>query len=296
MAGALAAAALAVLVGIFGVLTFLLLRMSSNNAAVEEPEDQQRKKKDKKQRGRGADAGAEEDEGEGSEGENEDEDDPAVAKRKADKEKKRGEQQAAAAAKRQAQREREDAKAEKNAKYNQQQKEKDLKHEQKEDEERKRREEKERKEKEASNNQKERFAVEPVGADDGDERADTSVERFTEYIKMRKVVNLEDVAAAFKMKSTAAIDRIRQLEKQGRLSGVFDDRGKYVYIPADELEAVAVWMRKKGRINRAELVESCNRLIRLSPTEDAKAKLDEEALSAANRLLTPADVAKEAGT
>lgn len=52
--------------------------------------------------------------------------------------------------------------------------------------------------------------------------------------QVRKVVNLEDVAAEFRLRASAVIDRIQQLEKLDRLSGIFDDRGKYIYITAED--------------------------------------------------------------
>merc|ERR1712187_985435 len=96
--------------------------------------------------------------------------------------------------------------------------------------------------------------------------------------------NLEDIAAEFRMKTTAAIDRLEQLEKLGHLSGIFDDRGKYVYITKEEMAGVADWLKSRGRINRADLVAACNRIIRLNPTEEDKAKLEQEAKSAAAAL------------
>merc|ERR1712137_533703 len=99
-------------------------------------------------------------------------------------------------------------------------------------------------------------------------------------VKLRKVVNLEDLAAEFRMKTSAAIDRLEQLEKMGRLSGIFDDRGKYIFVTAEEMTEVAAWLKSKGRINRADLVAGCNRLIRLNPTAEDKAKLEAEALAA----------------
>ena len=41
---------------------------------------------------------------------------------------------------------------------------------------------------------------------------------------------LEDLAAHFKMKAQDTIDRVTDLLDQGHLSGVMDDRGKFIYI------------------------------------------------------------------
>ena len=61
-----------------------------------------------------------------------------------------------------------------------------------------------------------------------------------------------------------AIDRVKTLQSEGRLSGVMDDRGKFICIAADEYEAVARFIRQRGRVSIAELADSVNRLIRLN--------------------------------
>ena len=49
------------------------------------------------------------------------------------------------------------------------------------------------------------------------------------------------------------------------MTGVIDDRGKFIYISRDELEAVAKFIRQRGRVSIAELAESSNKLINISP-------------------------------
>ena len=46
---------------------------------------------------------------------------------------------------------------------------------------------------------------------------------------------LDDLAAEFKLNTREAIDRIKGLELNGSLNGVFDERGKYIYITETEL-------------------------------------------------------------
>lgn len=64
---------------------------------------------------------------------------------------------------------------------------------------------------------------------------ESAVGRFVEYVKLRKVVHLEDLAAEFRIKAVHVIKRLEDLEKMGRLSGIFDDRGKYIYITSEDL-------------------------------------------------------------
>lgn len=134
----------------------------------------------------------------------------------------------------------------------------------KDDIERKAREEKERQEHEEYLKMKASFAVEEEGFDEEDDSKEELVQNFIDFIKTSKIVVLEDLAAQFKLKTQAAIDRIIELQKDNRLSGVIDDRGKFIYISEDELQAFAKFIRQRGRVSIAELAEHSNSLINLS--------------------------------
>jgi len=150
------------------------------------------------------------------------------------------------------------------------QKKKDLieeeKQKQEEEEERIRKEEQERKEQEEYEKLKLAFSVEEsgVGCDSEEEKEDIFT-KFLEYIKDKKIVLLEDIAGEFKMKTQEVIDRIQELQKEGTLTGVIDDRGKFIYITMEELEAVAKFIRQRGRVSIQELVDASNQLINLNP-------------------------------
>ena len=75
------------------------------------------------------------------------------------------------------------------------------------------------------------------------------------------------------------VTRIHSLEEMGHLTGVMDDRGKYIYITPDEMETVAKWIEKKGRVSVDDLVAYCNSFIDLTTKKDevkaeTKAKLE----------------------
>ncbi len=133
-----------------------------------------------------------------------------------------------------------------------------------EEEEQKRREEKERKEYEEYLKLKEAFQVEEEGYDENtEENEENRLETFIQYIKDTKVVLLEDLAAHFKMKTQDAIDRVTTLVDEEKLTGVIDDRGKFIYISQDELQAVAKFVTQRGRVSIVELAENSNKLISL---------------------------------
>ena len=58
-----------------------------------------------------------------------------------------------------------------------------------------------------------------------------------------------------------AIQRVQELQDQDLITGVIDDRGKYIFISQDELEGVARFMRQRGRVSISELAEASNTLI-----------------------------------
>lgn len=87
--------------------------------------------------------------------------------------------------------------------------------------------------------------------------------RFVDYIKQRKMVPIEEAATEFGLRSSEVVDRIQGLEAMGRLTGVMDERGKFIYISKDEMEAVAAYIKRKGRISIAALAAQSNDLIDL---------------------------------
>ena len=64
------------------------------------------------------------------------------------------------------------------------------------------------------------------------------------------------------------IDRVKSLLEEGRLTGVLDDRGKFIYITMEEYDAVARFIRQRGRVSISDLAESSNQLINLTALED----------------------------
>ena len=51
----------------------------------------------------------------------------------------------------------------------------------------------------------------------------------------------------------------------GMLTGVMDDRGKFIYISEEELQKVKRFIEQRGRVNISELAKSSNQLINLKP-------------------------------
>ncbi|XP_054258805.1 DDRGK domain-containing protein 1 [Macrosteles quadrilineatus] len=136
------------------------------------------------------------------------------------------------------------------------------------EQEKKEKEEKERQEYEEYLKLKEAFSIEQEGYDESESEENKSnlLQDFISYIQTNKVVVLEDLAATFKLKTQFVIDRIQDLQTEGRITGVIDDRGKFIYISQEELEAVAKFVKQRGRVSLTELAENSNRLVTLVPS------------------------------
>lgn len=91
-----------------------------------------------------------------------------------------------------------------------------------------------------------------------------------EYIQTHKVVFFEDLAGHFQLTTKEALDKISELESEHLLNGVVDDRGKYICITEQEMDACKRFVNEKGRISRAELVMEWSRIISLEPKKVKK--------------------------
>jgi len=132
------------------------------------------------------------------------------------------------------------------------------------EEEKRLQEEKEKREYEEYLKLKEAFTVEEEGCDEEEDSEESKLALFINYIKDNKVVLLEDLAANFRMKTQDAIARISSLQESGQLTGVIDDRGKFIYISQEELENVAKFIRQQGRVSITDLAANSNKLITLA--------------------------------
>uniref|UniRef100_G1T3Q2 DDRGK domain-containing protein 1 n=1 Tax=Oryctolagus cuniculus TaxID=9986 RepID=G1T3Q2_RABIT len=138
-----------------------------------------------------------------------------------------------------------------------------LEEEQKEEEERKAREEQAQREHEEYLKLKESFVVEEEGVGETmtEEQSHSFLTEFVNYIKQSKVVLLEDLASQVGLRTQDTINRIQDLLAEGTLTGVIDDRGKFIYITPEELAAVANFIRQRGRVSITELAQASNSLI-----------------------------------
>ncbi|KAL8433483.1 hypothetical protein Efla_001080 [Eimeria flavescens] len=173
--------------------------------------------------------------------------------------------------------------------YRRRQAERDRIREEQEAEEERKAEEQRKKEQEEYEEWKKAFKVEAEGElEISPEKEAQELERFLAFIRMRKAVELEEIAAEFALKTKCpfavyvqeCIKRIESLQESGRLCGVLDDRGRFLCLTEDELQKVAAALKAQGRFSKeTDLVAVCNRIIRLTPSEEDKKRIEEEQLS-----------------
>ncbi|NXW94814.1 DDRGK protein, partial [Alopecoenas beccarii] len=148
-----------------------------------------------------------------------------------------------------------------------------LEEERQEEEKRKAKEEEEKREYEEYLKLKESFVVEEEGVEESmtEEESRSFLLEFLEYVKKTKVIQLEDLASHLGLRTQDAINRIQDLMADGTLTGVIDDRGKFIYITPEEMAAVAQYIKQRGRVSIAELAQASNSLINLQPDSRALA-------------------------
>lgn len=137
-------------------------------------------------------------------------------------------------------------------------------------------EEKKKKDDEEYDQWKDFIKVGEEGEEGIDFNKEEVINQFLDYIKIRKVVSLEDLSGTFKLNPNKIVEKLNQYEKEGRIMGIIDDRGKYIYITEKEMGLIEKMLTNRGRISKTDLIKECNRLIRFEPTEQDKIKITEE--------------------
>ena len=137
-------------------------------------------------------------------------------------------------------------------------------------------EEQKKKDDEIYNQWKDMMKVGEEGEEKMDFKNEEVIKKFLDYIKIRKVVSLEDISGTFKLSTNDVVMKLNQFEQEGRIFGIIDDRGKYIYITEKEMGLIEKMLMNRGRISKTDLIKECNRLIRFEPTEQDKIKINEE--------------------
>ncbi|XP_034023186.1 DDRGK domain-containing protein 1-like [Thalassophryne amazonica] len=138
---------------------------------------------------------------------------------------------------------------------------------QQEEEELRAKEEEERRQEEEYLRLKASFIIEDQGEEQQltEDQSQSLLKEFIQYIEKSKVVLLEDLASQFGLRTQDAIVRLQDLLANGSITGVIDDRGKFISITPEELDSVAQFIKRRGRVSITELAQASNSLINLIP-------------------------------
>ena len=138
-------------------------------------------------------------------------------------------------------------------------------------------EEKERKEQQEYEKWKEFMTLEETGTKLEEEKDDENLlKRFLDYVKLRKTVSIEDLAMAFDLTNKACLQRLNSLIESGMLTGVIDERGKFLFIDKKEIGELLRTIKDRGQFSRGDLIEAFSEIIRQEPTEEDLKQIREE--------------------
>lgn len=113
------------------------------------------------------------------------------------------------------------------------------------------------------------FEVQAQGEESvsGAEKQKEEDERLVAFLRARKIAPLDEAAAELGLRGARVAERVTALLADGSLSGIVDERGKFVHVSEDEMRAVADYVRAKGRVTIAELAAKSAELIDLTPAD-----------------------------
>ena len=82
-------------------------------------------------------------------------------------------------------------------------------------------------------------------------------------LRKHKLLLLEDLSHKFKLSTKELVDKIKELENKGQISGIFDERGKYLVIEDSEWCAIKNYINARGRVKKTDIMSECAKLIKI---------------------------------
>lgn len=127
-------------------------------------------------------------------------------------------------------------------------------------------EEKRQKEEEEYQSWKSSMTVQASGS--GDSEKDGLVaqsDTIIALIQRERSVILESLSARFQTSTAMMVELLEKLVKEGRLEGVFDEHGKFVYVTREDRLKLAKIIQRRGRVGIGELTREANAIISIDP-------------------------------
>lgn len=91
-------------------------------------------------------------------------------------------------------------------------------------------------------------------------------EKLVALIRTQKVCKVVALGKHFQLKPEQVLAKLKRAEQHGRLFGIIDDRGNYVYFQEAELDQLALHVKQQGRIQLADFAKTVNEMVDFKPT------------------------------
>lgn len=82
-----------------------------------------------------------------------------------------------------------------------------------------------------------------------------------EHGRAKCVMVLQEAARELEIAVPELVATIEQLLKDDVITGVFDDRGKFIFVSEEHFKRVAKFIRLRGRVSVVEVARECNKII-----------------------------------
>lgn len=112
------------------------------------------------------------------------------------------------------------------------------------------------------------FSVEEEGKnkmseDEEKRKVEALNQELVAVLRKNKLSLLEDLSHKFKLSTKDLVSKIQELEKASSISGIFDERGKYLVIENDEWQSIKNYITVRGRVKKTDIMTECAKLIKI---------------------------------
>lgn len=96
--------------------------------------------------------------------------------------------------------------------------------------------------------------------------ADEQEERLKKFLTTQapnssKVLVLDTTAKSYNVSVERLVGVLESLKESGSVSGVLDDRGKFIFVSDAEYRQIAKFLNNRGRVSMTELIREANRIV-----------------------------------
>jgi hypothetical protein len=85
-----------------------------------------------------------------------------------------------------------------------------------------------------------------------------SVQEWIDEMKDRRTILTTEIATSFELPEEKVVQRIQELIKEGRVAGVMEGNGRFIFIAEDELHSIAESLIERGALSLGDVAAVCN--------------------------------------